>query len=69
MSMRRKKEEQRHEIKTKMHPVRCPECGRKIMDVGIDTKIQFIPQAAGRYPDFMIKCRHCGAEIGVIKTE
>lgn len=69
MSMRRKKEEQKHEIKINMRPVRCPECGRKIMDVWIDTKMQFITPTTGRYPDFMIKCRHCGVEIGVIKTE
>lgn len=69
MNMRRKKEEQKHEIKINMRPVRCPECGRKIMDVWIDTKMQFITPTTGRYPDFMIKCRHCGAEIGVIKTE
>lgn len=67
--MRRKKEEQGHEIKTNMRPVRCPECGWKVMDVGIDTKMQFITPTMGRYPDFMIKCRHCGMEIGVIKTE
>ncbi|MCM1008159.1 MAG: hypothetical protein NC485_09550 [Ruminococcus flavefaciens] len=67
--MRRKKEEQRHEIKTGMRPVHCPKCGKRVMDAGIDTKMQFIAPEKGRYPDFMIKCRHCGADIGVIKTE
>lgn len=52
-----------------MRPVHCPKCGRRIMDAGIDTKMQFITPVKDRYPDFMIKCRHCGADIGVIKTE
>ena len=69
MRMRRKKEEQNHEIKTKLRPVRCPKCGHRIMDVGIDTRMQFFTPVTDRYPDFMIKCRHCGTEIGVIKTE
>ncbi|MCI8694060.1 MAG: hypothetical protein HFH91_15290 [Lachnospiraceae bacterium] len=67
--MRRKKEEQRHEIKTGMRPVHCPKCGKRVMDAGIDTKMQFIAPVKSRYPDFIIKCRHCGADIGVIKTE
>lgn len=69
MGMRRKKEEQGHEIKTGMRPVRCPECGRKILDVGIDTKMQFVTPVMDRNPDFIIRCRHCGADIGVTKTE
>lgn len=67
--MRRKKEERNDEIKRYLRPVRCPECGGRIMDAGIDTKVQFFTPAKNRYPDFMIKCRHCGADIGVIKTE
>ncbi|MDO4306939.1 MAG: hypothetical protein Q4C77_08895 [Eubacteriales bacterium] len=69
MSMRRKKEEQGHEIKTNMRPVRCPKCGQKIMDAKIDTKMQFITPVTDRNPDFIVRCRHCGADIGVIKTE
>ena len=67
--MRRKKEEHGHEIKISWRPVRCPKCGRKIMDAVTDIKIQFTALAMGRYPDFIIKCRHCGASIGVTKTE
>nr|DAY94024.1 MAG TPA: Transcription initiation factor IIE, alpha FINGER, Transcription [Caudoviricetes sp.] len=67
--MRRKKEETADEIKAKMRPVRCPQCGCRIMDAVEGTKAQFITSSMDRYPDFMIKCRHCGAEIGVIKTE
>lgn len=69
MRMRRKKEEHNDEIKKNMRPVRCPECGGRMMDAGIDTNVQFYTPAKGRYPDFIIKCRHCGAEIGVMKTE
>ena len=46
--MRRKKEEQVHEIKTDMRPVRCPEFGRKILDAGTDTKMQFITPVTDR---------------------
>lgn len=67
--MRRKKEERIHEIKKGMRPVRCPKCGQRIMDAGIDTKVQFIAPVTGRYPDFIVRCRHCGADIGVMKTE
>lgn len=67
--MRRKKEEQGHEIKTNMRPVRCPKCGRKILDAGTDTKMQFISPVTNRNLDFIIRCKHCGADIGVIKTE
>lgn len=69
MRMRRKKEEHNDEIKKNMRPIRCPECGGRMMDAGIDTNVQFYTPAKDRYPDFIIKCRHCGAEIGVMKTE
>lgn len=39
------------------------------MDAGIDTKMQFITPVTDRNPDFIVRCRHCGADIGVIKTE
>lgn len=65
----RKKEEQRHEIKSSMRPVRCPKCGQKIMDVKADAKMQLIAPMTERNPDFIMRCGHCGAEIGVITTE
>ena len=55
-------------MKAMWRPVRCPECGRKIMDAERSIKIQFTAPAAGRYPDFMIRCRHCGAGVGVTKN-
>lgn len=62
-----KKEEWKHEIKQCMRPLRCPKCGGRIMDAGIDTKVQFITPSMGRCPDFILKCRRCGAEIGMEK--
>lgn len=67
--MRRKKEEQRHEIKADMHPVYCPKCGWKLLDAAKGTKTQTTIPYKGRYPDLYVKCGHCGAEVGIIKTE
>ncbi len=38
--MRRMKEGQTYEIKNRMRPSGCPKCGRRIMDVSLDTKIR-----------------------------
>ena len=65
--MRRKKEGQTYEIKNRMRPSGCPKCGRRIMDVSLDTKMRFVTPKKGRHPYFIIKCWHCGAEIGVVK--
>lgn len=67
--MRRKKEEQRHEIKSGMRPVYCPKCGWKLLDAVKGTKTQIMIPHKGRYPDLCMKCGHCGAEVGIIKTE
>ena len=67
--MCRKKEAWKHEIKKRMCPVRCPECGGRIMDAKIDTKVQFVTPSMGWCPDFILKCDRCGAEIGVVKIE
>lgn len=67
--MRRKKEDHTYGLKRNMRPVRCPQCGRRIMDAVEGTKAQLLTPAQGRYPDFIVKCGHCGAEVGVIKTE
>lgn len=69
MVMRRKKEEQTDGLKKNMRPVCCPKCGRRIMDAVSGTKTQLIIPRRCRYPDFIVKCGHCGTEIGVIKTE
>lgn len=39
------------------------------MDSAPETKTRLITPVKGRYPDYYVKCRHCGAEIGVSKTE
>lgn len=65
--MRRKKEGQTYEIKNRMRPSGCPKCGRRVMDVSLDTKMRFVTPKKGRDPDFIIKCWHCGTEIGIVK--
>lgn len=65
----RKKEGESHVLKGKRRPIRCPQCGRRLMDAFHTTKTRFIIPTEGQYPDFYIKCGHCGAEVGVIKTE
>lgn len=67
--MRRKKEEHIDEIKKTRRPVPCPVCGHRIMDASWNTRTQLITPTKNRYPDYYVKCGHCGAEIGVIKTE
>lgn len=52
-----------------MRPVRCPECGGRIMDAKINMKVQFVTPSMGWCPDFILKCDRCGAEIGVVKIE
>lgn len=66
--MHRKKEGHTYELKNKMRPSGCPKCGHRLMDVALETKMRFVTPKKGRYPDFIIKCGHCGAQIGVIKT-
>lgn len=39
------------------------------MDVKTNAKMQFITPMADRNPDFIVRCRHCGADIWVIKIE
>ena len=46
-----------------------PDGRRRFMDSAPDTKSRLIIPKKGRYPDYYVKCGHCGAEIGVIKTE
>ncbi|MDD2981668.1 MAG: hypothetical protein PHN80_17160 [Hespellia sp.] len=67
--MRRKKEEQSHGLNKRLRPVYCPKCGWKIMDAVEGTKTQMTIPWKGRYPDFYVKCGHCGVEIGISKTE
>lgn len=69
MMHRDKKEDERNVLTNKMRPVYCPICGWKIMDAVCGTKTQTRIPRKGRYPDFYVKCGHCGTEIGVTKTE
>lgn len=66
---RSKKEDEQNALTNRMRPVYCPLCGWKIMDAVYGTKTQTKIPRKGRYPDFYVKCGHCGAEIGITKTE
>ena len=69
MMVHRKKEESNHDLKEKRKTVFCPKCGWRLMDATSAVKTQLVIPTKGRYPDYFIKCGHCGAEIGVKKTE
>lgn len=64
-----KKEEQVNGLERKRRSIGCPKCGHRLLDVSMNTKVQLVIPTKKRNPDFMIKCRHCGTEIGVMKTE
>lgn len=67
--MQKKKEVQANGLEKKRRSILCPKCGHRLLDASINTKAQLVTPTKKRNPDFMIKCRHCGSEIGVIKTE
>ena len=64
-----KKEAEQNDIKEKMRPVYCPKCGWKLLDAVSGMKTQTKIPHKGRYPDLYMKCGHCGADGGIIKTE
>lgn len=64
-----KKEAENNALTSRLRPVYCPLCGWKLMDAVYGTKTQTKIPRKGRYPDFYMKCGHCGAEIGITKTE
>ena len=66
---KRKKEGDPHALTGVRRPIRCPYCGRRLMDASAATRTRFLIPTEGQYPDFIVKCGHCGAEVGVIKTE
>lgn len=66
---RSKKEDERNDLRDKMRPVYCPKCGWKMLDAIAGTKTQTSVPYKGRYPDYYMKCRHCGTEIGITKIE
>ena len=67
--MRKRKGEDGNGLKSMRKPVCCPVCGWRIMDASAGIKTQLSIPWKGRYPDFYLKCGHCGAEIGISKTE
>lgn len=67
--MQKKKEVQANGLGRKRRSILCPKCGHRLLDASINTKAQLVTPTKNRNPDFMIKCMHCGSEIGVIKTE
>lgn len=62
-----KKEIKKCAAKTRRRQIKCPSCGKRIMDASHTTKTKFAAPAA--QPDFVMKCGCCGAEVGVIKLE
>ena len=69
MRMRRKKEAQNREKRKQRQTLPSPKCGQRLMDSALDIQTQLFTPVKGRKPDYYIKCGHCGAEIGVTKTE
>lgn len=67
--MQKKKEGQANGLEMKRRSILCPKCGHRLLDASINTKVQLVTPTKNRNPDFLIKCKHCGSEIGVIKTE
>ena len=69
MTRRKKKEDERNVLIYHRRPIHCPKCGRRFMDSAPEIKTRLTTPIKGRYPDYYVKCRHCGTEIGVTKTE
>ena len=67
--MQRKKEVQANGLEKKRRSILCPKCGHRLLDASVNTKAQLVTPTRNCNPDFVIKCRHCSSEIGVIKTE
>ena len=58
-----------NEIKRRVRHIRCPVCGHRMIDAPANTRVQLIAPAEVRNPDLILKCGHCGAMVGVMKTE
>ncbi len=67
--MRRKKEEDGQEVMKRVRPMRCPQCGCRVLDVVGDTQALLFILKGGRNPHFIVKCGQCGIEVGVLKIE
>ena len=65
--MQRKKEVQANGLEKKRRSILCPKCGHRLLDASVNTKAQLVTPTKNCNPDFVIKCRHCSSEIGVIK--
>ena len=67
MQMRRKKEAQNHDLKAQRKVLLCPGCGQRLLDSSLGIRSRLFTPVKGRKPDYYVKCRHCGAEVGVTK--
>ena len=49
---------------------KCPFCGHRLLDVPYDSAVVFTnPKTKGKPPDFVMKCKHCGKEVGIRKSD
>ena len=67
MQMRRKKEAQNYDLKAQRKVLLCPGCGQRLLDSSLGIRSRLFTPVKGRNPDYYVKCRHCGAEVGVTK--
>ena len=67
MRMRRKKEAQNHDLKVQRQILLCPGCGQRLLDSSLGIRSRLFTPVKGRKPDYYVKCRHCGVEVGVTK--
>ena len=64
-----KKEAEGYDIRDKCVQCIARSVDGKLLDAVKGTKTQTKIPYKGRYPDLYMKCGHCGAEVGIIKTE
>jgi predicted RNA-binding Zn-ribbon protein involved in translation (DUF1610 family) len=58
-------------VTTKMTQLKCPQCGRRIIDSekNVKTEIRIIKTDNDWIPDYYTKCWNCKSEIGIKKTK
>jgi transcription elongation factor Elf1 len=67
MRVRRKKEAQKDDLNAQRKTLLCPGCGQRLLDSSLGIRSRLFTPVKGRKPDYYVKCRHCGAEVGVTK--